>query len=277
MSKSRVMVMGLALGSAAMAAYLANGFVGGKPTAEVVEIQRKIESEEVLVAAKQMLMGERLASGSVAWQSWPKDAVKEVMITRSEQPDAKEKLGDTRARVPMFEGEPVIDKKLVHPGQNGFMAAVLPKGFRAIAVRISEATSAGGFILPNDRVDVIMTRKLDVEGVTEKVVTSETVLTNVRVLAINQTFQQDPESGEVTVVKGETATLELNPPQTEAVSIAETAGQISLALRSMAETPENGIPDTGPVLNENFAKSEGKGQELVTVKYGVEKRVSKKF
>ena len=199
------------------------------------------------------------------------------MITRSEQPDAKDKLGDSRARMPMFEGEPVIDKKLVHPGQNGFLAAVLPKGHRAIAVRISEATSAGGFILPNDRVDVIMTRKLDVEGLAEKVVTSQTVLTNVKVLAINQTYQQDPESGEVTVAKGETATLELDPPQTEAISIAETAGQLSLALRSMAETPENGMPDTGPLLNKDFAKGEAKGQELVTVKYGVEKRVSKKF
>ena len=276
MSKSRVMVLGLAVGSAVMAAYLANGFVGGKPATEVVEV-KKVESEDVLIAAKPVLMGERLASGSLAWQSWPKDAVKEVMITRSEQPDAKEKLGESRARVPMFEGEPVIDKKLVHPNQNGFMAAVLPKGFRAIAVRISEATSAGGFILPNDRVDVIMTRKVDVEGVADKVVTSQTVLTNVRVLAINQTFQQDPENGEVTVAKGETATLELSPAQTEAISIAETAGQLSLALRSMAETPENGLPDTGPQLNADFARGEGKGQEFVTVKFGVEKRVSKKF
>ena len=277
MSKSRVMVLGLAIGCAVIAAYLAKGMISDKPKTDVVDAAPKLETEDVLIAAKSILMGERLAGGSVGWQAWPKDQVREVMITRSEQPDAKEKLVEARARAGIFEGEPIIDKKLVQPNQNGFMAAILPKGYRAIAVRISEATGAGGFILPNDRVDVIMTRKIDVEGVADKVVTSSTVLTNVRVLAINQTFQQDSESGEVTVVKAETATLELSPEQSEAVSIAETAGQLSLSLRSMAETPEGALADATPVLNPDFAKGEAKGRELLTIKYGVEKRSSKKF
>ena len=102
MSKSRVMVLGLAIGCAVMAAYLAKGMISDKPKTDVVDAAPKIESEDILIATKSILMGERLAGGSVGWQPWPKDQVREVMITRSEQPDAKEKLAEARARASAF-------------------------------------------------------------------------------------------------------------------------------------------------------------------------------
>ncbi len=108
-----------------------------------------------------------------------------TMISKSTRPDAVDKLKEGRARNPIYQGEPINEKKIVLPGDKGFMAAILPKGHRAISVRISAETGAGGFILPNDKVDVILTRKLP--GSERQM--SETVLTNVRVLAIDQTYQ----------------------------------------------------------------------------------------
>jgi pilus assembly protein CpaB len=131
----------------------------------------------------------------------------------------------------LFEGEPVSDRKIIAPDSAGFMAAILPKGMRAISVRISAESGAGGFILPNDRVDVILITKQTEAAAAPHV--SEAVLTNVRVLAIDQTFQTN-EKGEQVVV-GKTATLELDPKQAEILAMVESSGQLTLALRSLAD------------------------------------------
>lgn len=276
MSKGRFVVLGLAAVSAVLAAYLAKGFIGQKPKKEIVEIN-KVVTDDVLVAAKNVQMGELLASGSVSWQSWPKDSIKDIMITKSEAPDAKEQYAAARARVALYEGEPVMDKKVIKSGESGFMAAILGKGYRAVAVRISEATGAGGFILPNDRVDVILTRKLESNDGIDKTIVSETLISNVRVLAVNQIYKQDPETGEISVAKAETATLELDLQSSEVIAMAETAGQLSLALRSIAEIGEAGLADAAPVLSDKYAKGMGKGNgggTLTTVRYGIQKQTS---
>ena len=149
------------------------------------------------------------------------------------------------------------------------MSAILPKGMRAISVRVSEETGAGGFILPNDRVDVILTRKGASDGGVSTA-ESETVMTDVRVLAIDQTFRQDEETNQVVVAK-RTATLELDPQQAEVVSMAETAGLLSLTLRSIAENDGKALADVGPRLSEKYANSSS-GADLTIVKYGFAKR-----
>jgi pilus assembly protein CpaB len=172
-------------------------------------------------------------------------------------------------------GEPIVARKIVEPGQSGFMSSILPKGMRAISVAISERSAAAGFILPNDRVDVILTRKVDEPGGGPKVVKSETVLTNVRVLAINQTYRQETNEDKVTVTEGKTATVELDPFQTEVITMIESAGEISLALRSIAEGGDAGLPDTGPKLSENFLnRKRPRGGDRLFVRYGVEKIMS---
>ena len=270
MSKSRIMIMGLAIGSAVMAAYLASGFIG-QPVDETVVKMKEAPTVDVLVSRKTLQMGEKLVGGAIDWQSWPESAVTASMITRSAKPDALTELEKARVRIEMFEGEPVIEKKLVLPSDNSFMASILPKGYRGIAVRISEATGAGGFILPNDRVDVIMTRKLEDN---QRSVVSETVLTNVRVLAINRSFKQSAAEGEEAVAeKMETATLELNPQQSEVISMTETIGQLSLALRSISENSDKGLADSIPELSEKYAKG-STGSDFTVVKYGIEKKVS---
>lgn len=273
MSKMRIVVLGLAVGSAAVAAMLAKGMIGPRTT-ETVQVEiNKVPMTSVLVAAKDMIMGERLIDATVAWRDWPTANVVDAMITKEEKPDALAAYQNARARLPIYDGEPIVERKLVLPGSNGFMSAILPKGMRAISVGVSEHSTAGGFILPNDRVDVLLTRKLDDAKTGQKVINTETVLSNVRVLAINQTFRQEAGSDAVTVTEGKTATLELDPRQTEIISMVESAGELSLALRSLAESGDLGLGDAPPVLSDKYANMNGAGKggtDRVIVRYGVE-------
>jgi pilus assembly protein CpaB len=263
MRATRVIVLGLAAGSALTAAYLANNFLD-EPGTEIAET-KKVETGEILVASRDIAVGDRIEETALSWTSWPANQISPTMISRAANPDAKTKLSNGRARIPMFNGEPVHEKKIVQPNDGGFMAAILPKGRRAISVRISAETGAGGFILPNDRVDVILTRKLAGGSSGERQL-SETVLSNVRVLAIDQTFKQD-EKGEQVVV-GKTATLELELAQAEVVAMAESSGQLSLALRSIAESDNTDLGDDAPLLSEKFARGSS-GSEITISRWGV--------
>jgi pilus assembly protein CpaB len=161
-------------------------------------------------------------------------------------------------------GEPIRREKLIQAGGSGFMSALLPTGMRAIAISIDNrgSNSAGGFILPNDRVDVIRTYR-DEEATRAQggdVYVSETILRNIRVLAIGQNIQE--KDGQRTVV-GETATLELDPRQSEMIALAQRIGQLSLALRSMADSNK-----TDEILPQNSGS-------LTVVRYGVSKQSTK--
>jgi pilus assembly protein CpaB len=266
MSKMRIVMLGLAAVSAIGAGVLAKGFLASNrqqaaQTNTVVVDQ--VEKEQVLVVTKDLLMGEKLGEAAIAWQDWPKSQVQPNMITKSNRAEALEELKDARARYAMYQGEIVVEKKVVLTGDKGFMSAILPKGMRAISVGVSDRTTAGGFILPNDRVDVIVTRKFSNQGSgnSEQVVKSQIALSNVRVLAINQTYRQEAEGETVTVAKGETATLELTSEQAEAIAKIESSGELSLALRSIAESDGKAIGDDKPVLAEAFVKGPGRKAE----------------
>lgn len=272
MNKTRLAVLAVAIGSAGLAIYMAKGLIGNKETqVETVEVT-KFETVDVLVATKDLQMGERLIGGSVGWQSWPKTTVSGLMITSEAQPDAKTKYETARARATIFEGEPIIDKKLVLPNENGFMSAILPKGMRAISVTVGAETGAGGFILPNDRVDVLLTRKVD-DGSNQKTASSETVLTNVRVLAIDQTFRPKGDDDKEYVVADKTATLELDPRQTEVISMAQDVGQLSLTLRSIRENDGVPLADVVPKLSEKYANGT-ESSEMTIIRYGVARRIT---
>lgn len=270
MSGRRIAILGLAIGSAGMAAYMAQGMLGQRST-ETVEVST-VPTVPVLIASKDIQMGEKLVSGTIGWQDWPVKQVTEPMITKDEDPQALETYGAARARLAIFEGEPLIARKIVLPSDRGFMSAILPKGYRGVSVEISASTGAGGFILPNDRVDVLLTRKADDDSSGLKVAVAETVISNVRVLAIDQTFNQSPE-GEQVLKPDKTALLELDPRQTEVISKAEKEGTLSLALRSIAEGGDRGMGDTTPVLSQKYAGGgeDTSSNQFVTIKYGVEK------
>ncbi len=238
MNTARIVVLAIALGAGAIAAYLASGS-GSNPVAQAPAPQ--MATVDVLVAKSDIPLGHHLGPGDVVWQNWPADSTGSGLIKRDDRPNAVQQLEGSIARSPFIAGEPIRDTKVVKANGSGFMAAVLPAGMRAISTEISPETGAGGFILPNDRVDVILSRRekgQDRNSPTETI-NSEIILANVRVLAIDQTIEE--KNGEKVVV-GKTATLELKPEQAETLARARQSGTLSLALRSLADAnaPDNG-------------------------------------
>jgi pilus assembly protein CpaB len=272
MSKLRIVLLAFTALAAVGAGLMARNFASRKPAStdpQVVEIN-KVKTSQVLVATKDLKFGEKLAGGALAWRAWPQENLGDGMITQEAQPDALEKMELGRARANIFSGETIVGKKIVIPGDKGFLAAMLPKGMRAISVAVSERSSAGGFILPNDRVDVILTKKINADG-GQQLVTSETVISNVRVLAINQTFQQDQESDTISVPEGKTATLELGPRESEVIAQVESTGELSLALRSIAESDGLTMEQNSPELAEKYTGNGKPGSsDTLFVRYGRE-------
>ncbi|CCE07670.1 putative pilus assembly protein, cpaB [Bradyrhizobium sp. STM 3843] len=214
-----------------MAAYLASGSDDRPaPAAPVVQLQ----TVDVLIAKAEIGLGQTIKPEDLQWQSWPSATASSSFIRRNDRPDATNQLTGSIARAPFIAGEPIREQKLVKADGSGFMAAILPSGMRAVSTEISPETGAGGFILPNDRVDVLLTRRIKNPDHPEQpdVSTSEIILANIRVLAIDQAPKE--KEGQTTVV-GKTVTLELRPEQTSTLTAARQAGTLSLALRSMAD------------------------------------------
>lgn len=236
MNKSRIIILGVAALAAIGAGYMAKNLATSDQqiAAEPIPEKPAIELAEVLVLARDVPMGEPVGEG-LRWQPWPAESVNENFITRSREPEAAEELRNAIARVHLHAGEPLRRAKLINAGSS-FMSAMLPPGKRAVATQIAADTSAGGFILPGDYVDVIMTRRAD-SGTTASGFITETILENVRVLAIDQMIHEDEEGRRVQV--GETATLELTPEQAEVITAAQQmSDRLTLALRSIADVDQ---------------------------------------
>lgn len=232
MQIARIAVLAVAVGAAGGAALLSKNVLTGRQATVVQQAAPVVEAEQVLVASQDLAMGTRVRQQDLRWQSWPKDALSGHFIIRSARPDALTDMVGAIARAPLFRGEPVSQAKLVQSDKGGFMSAILSPGMRAISIKISPETGAGGFILPNDRVDVILTKRASAGGDSADSYQSETILNNVRVLAIDQSVQE--EDGRQVVV-GKTATLELGPNQAEVLALAKQLGELSLALRGLSD------------------------------------------
>jgi pilus assembly protein CpaB len=203
-----------------------------------------VETTQVLVAAKDISMGTTLAPESFTWQEWPETGLSTQFMRDEAGFDPETEVAGAIARASFYAGEPIVEAKLIH-SDRGFMSAILPEGKRAVATRISAETSAGGFILPNDRVDVIMAYANDAAADTRGAspYLTETILHNVRVLAIDQTIEE--QNGERVVV-GQTATLELTPQQAEIMTVAQQMAQrMTLALRSIEDSMSSPLDSAG--------------------------------
>jgi pilus assembly protein CpaB len=231
MNTARIVVVTIALGAGGVAAYLASG---SDPKPQVAAPVAQLPTVDVLVAKADIPLGQPVGPGDVQWQTWPADTASGSFIKRTDRPDATTQIVGSIARSPFIQGEPIRDQKLVRADGSGFMAAILPSGMRAVSTEISPETGAGGFILPNDRVDVILSKhdKNPDRASSGDVVNSEIILSNVRVLAIDQTVEE--KNGQKVVV-GKTATLEVKPDQSESLARARQSGTLSLALRSLAD------------------------------------------
>jgi pilus assembly protein CpaB len=251
MAASRLIILGVAVAAAGGAGYVAKNMTVTPPAEVIVESgpqEPAVALSDVLVLSADVPMGQPVAE-QLKWQAWPADSVNAAFITRDAEPDALEKLNESVARVPLYSGEPLRRAKLIGNGQS-FMSSILPSGMRAIATQISADTSAGGFILPNDYVDVIMTRRSQQNGAAGEGFITETILKNIRVLAIDQTIQEDEEGKKVKV--GETATLELTPQQAEIITVAQQmADRLTLALRSITDTQEKPTDEADYLVSGN--------------------------
>lgn len=265
MKPARLIIAGVA-GLAGLAALMLSGRERGAvnvvvPTAPPEESRHT----EVLVAKADIAMGTALSEGELTWVKWPQEFAASSLIQRSARPGAIEEFKGAIARGAFFANEPIREEKLIKANGSGFLSAILPSGKRAIAISIDSrgATSAGGFILPNDHVDVIVTRR-DADAsrqVGADVFASATLLNNVRVLAIGQNIQE--KNGERVVV-GETATLELEPFQAELITLNQRTGSLALALRSMVD-----------INKPEEKRSKGPGNAVTIVRFGVAQDVNK--
>jgi pilus assembly protein CpaB len=236
MNTARIVVLTIAVGAGGIAAYLASGSDNKPaPTEPVAQLQ----TVDVLVAKADIGLGQTVAPEDMQWQTWPAATASNTFIRRNERPDATTQIAGSIARAPFIAGEPIREPKLVKANGSGFMAAILPTGMRAISTEISPETGAGGFILPNDRVDVILSKHDKSSSGQADVIISEIILANVRVLAIDQAPKE--KDGQNAVV-GKTVTLELRPEQAETLARARQTGTLALALRSIADVNmvENG-------------------------------------
>src|ERR1700689_4429284 len=255
MHTARIIVLAIALSAGGIAPSLVSGSDNKPVPAEPVA---QLQTVDVLVAKSDIGLGQTVKPEDILWQTWPGATASNTFTRRSERPDANTQIAGSIARAPFIAGEPIREQKLVKADGSGFMAAILPAGMRAISTEISPETGAGGFILPNDRVDVILTKReknADRPGAPDAV-NSEVVLPNVRVLALDQAPKE--KDGQNTVI-GKTVTLELRPEQAETLARARQVGTLSLALRSIA--------DINMVENKPDADAPKRGESVNVVRY----------
>jgi pilus assembly protein CpaB len=299
MKPIRIIVLAVAAVAAIGLALIVRGVMSGKPTSQAaasIPVAKAKPMARVLVAKRDLKIGQRLTAEDLDWQDWPVEAVNPAFTTdgsvalpqakedpkaEKDSKDGKDKPTDPQAkagaaingklgtlagasgqgknavqqmthtvammgdggpkaqfigavvRAPFTKGEPLIASKVVRSGDSGYMAVVLPAGMRAMAVPVKVETAAGGFILPGDRVDVILSKEVKTNNSSgNNLYVTATVLKNIKVLAIDQVTQ--PDKNENTVV-GATATLEITPTDAEVLALAKAEGELSLTLRSYAD------------------------------------------
>jgi pilus assembly protein CpaB len=215
---------------------------------------------EVLVAASDLQAGQHLDGSMVRWQSWPSNSVDASLITQKNAPDSNAAVHGTVVRAPIVAGEPITTNKIVHTDAAGVMAATVSPGMRALSMSVTTDTGAGGFILPNDRVDLLTTVQV---SDTPKRYRSKVMIDNLRVLAMDQTYKEDKDQK---VVLAKTATLEVTPEQAKMVMQAQATGTLSLALRSLGDST-----DTAPGVPAKRApvSSSASNEPAAIVRYGM--------
>lgn len=262
MKPARLIVAGIA-GVAGLLALLMSSRAPAPQKVAEAPAAPQIQATEVLVAKSELTLGTSLNAENLAWVKWPQELAASTMIQRTARPNAMEELKGAITRANFFANEPIREEKIIKGNGAGFLSAILPAGKKAVAITIDSrgASSAGGFILPNDSVDVIAVRQVDPSGRGPDAFRSTTLLSGIRVLAIGQNIEE--RNGEKAVV-GETATLELDSGQAEQIVLAQRNGSLALALRSMADANKT---------NDDASGSSPTG--VTIVRFGVSQEVSK--
>lgn len=248
MNLARILLVVAALAVAGVTAYLVRGYLQGKE-AEIAEGGKKnngaeVRSVQVLVALNNLPAGTIVNPDLFRWQNWPEDGLAPEYVVRGRDGGKDDAEGvkpsdmtGWAVRRGIAANEPILKARLLKPGTAGFLAGVLGPGMRAVSTNVNAETGASGFILPGDRVDVVLTQQVRLttsEDAGRQKIISETVISDVRVLAVDQTFDDMKEQSRV----GKTITLELTPKQSESMAVAKRMGRISLSLRSLVRNTE---------------------------------------
>lgn len=258
MKPMQLVLIGLAVVCAGGAGLMVMNIMKQEPQVVKVASAPQVKMKKVLIAREEIPMGSELKMDRLEWQNWPEDNIRESFVTQDLKPEAVKEFAAAIARASFFAGEPIREAKIVR-SDSGYLSAILPSGRRAVAIRVQAQTSAGGFILPNDHVDVIMTYR-DKKGVW----ITETILENIRVLAIDQDIEE--KDGKKTNV-GSTATMELTPDQVQIVSVASqiSRNRLLLSLRSVEDSGDESGKSASHLLSGKTRKSRG---TIRLIRYG---------
>lgn len=263
MKRAQLVGFSVASVAAALAYYVASSFM--TPPAPVT-VEKQVDSTDVLVASADIAVGQIVNEGNFRWVSWPKKAITPDYVTKTKDSAQQVRnFAGSVARSALLSGEPITKQKLIKAGEGSVLAAILPQGMRAISTKIRAETAAGSLILPNDHVDVILIRRLrDRSGSQESV--SDTLFRNVRVMAIGQQIETK-EGKKSADISASTATLELTPKQAEMMALANSMGEITLSLRSVADLSSD--PERAGGLDLNKPQN----NSVRIVRYGAKSRV----
>lgn len=216
---------------AAIGALLIIRGMGSRETAEPVAAEN-IAGEQVLVVTRDIPQGAALVPSDLAVRLFPEASVAPQFVRLSQQPSAQAEYVGAVTRRAFAQGEPITSGSVVQPEGGGFLAAQLEPGFRAVSVEIEPSTSAGGYIQPNDRVDVIMTARVEGDGGRDGV-RSDVVLQDIRVLALDDIVQAQTSGDAPTRVTASVAVLELSAGDARTLALADAMGDLTLALRGV--------------------------------------------
>ncbi len=256
MNIPRLAIVGAVIVAGGGALFLLSGDPPAPPTVEVAV--PKFDSQEVLIAAREIPSGTIISDLDMEWMPWPRAAVGSAMITKLSNPGATASFKGSIVRMSMIQGEPIRREKLVKGGNSSYIAAVLPSGMRAFSIPIDRdgANTAGGFILPNDRVDVL---RMATARASDDGSRAEVVAADIRVIAIGRNVQELPGSDRT--IQASNATLEVTPEQAQDLAVAQQSGALALVLRSLVD---RGVT---PALE--------RGNGVSVVRFGVESQLGK--
>lgn len=238
---------GLAIITCLATIYTAETWLSSQRQAVAAQTAPEKPMSYVLVATKVLPTGAFVRAEDLRWQAWPAEAANDSYLYKDKAANALPEETGAVVRQRISAGEPVTPGMLMKPGDRGFLAAVLAPGMRAVSVPVTATSDVAGLVFPGDRVDLILSHQvkdeLDPSGPPKT--TSETVLTDIRVLAIDQTVTDQDNKP----VLAKTVTFEVTPKQVEIIGVASNLGNLSLSLRSLARSPDEPIRTrrNGPV------------------------------
>lgn len=231
-----ILLIGALIIAGVTAVLARNMFLGASaPDANAAPVQAAQQGPEVLVATRTLPVGTIIDAEALRYQMWPQGLIQPAYYIRAEGGASPADLIGTVARTEITAGQPLTQGALIRPGERGFLAAALGPGMRAITVGVSATSGVAGFVFPGDRVDIVLTQEVEGGGDGSPLRASETIIRNIRVLATDQRIDARDEAGNQVAAPIATVTLEATPRIAEKIAVAQTIGQISLSLRSLAD------------------------------------------